>query len=122
MAIGKSFAPIFADLQVIDEEVKPSAFVNINSASGLINTPPMLATYAASKAALHSLTQAQRRDMSKTTLVIGVYPGPIDTDMEAMIPIASFRPVWWRMPWSKAWPTALRMSCPILSRKRLWTD
>jgi NAD(P)-dependent dehydrogenase (short-subunit alcohol dehydrogenase family) len=45
----------------------------------LINFPGA-GTYSASKAAAHSLTQAQRRDLPGS-LVVGVYPGPIDTDM-----------------------------------------
>src|SRR5690606_30803597 len=54
-----------------------SAIVNINSIASLVNFP-LGGTYSASKAASHSLTQAQRREFSGT-LVVGVYPGPIDT-------------------------------------------
>jgi NAD(P)-dependent dehydrogenase (short-subunit alcohol dehydrogenase family) len=80
MAIGKSFAPIFFKLKgdLVNDDVKASALVNINSITSFVNFP-LFATYSASKAASHSLTQAQRRDL-KDTLVIGVYPGPIDTD------------------------------------------
>ena len=43
---------------------------------------PVAATYSASKAAAHSLTVAQRRELGgQGTHVIGVYPGPIDTAM-----------------------------------------
>jgi short-subunit dehydrogenase len=45
----------------------------------LVNFPGV-ATYSASKAASHSLTQGQRRELPNS-LVIGVLPGPIDTDM-----------------------------------------
>ncbi len=42
----------------------------------------MLATYSASKAAMHSLTQASRAVLAaQGTSVLGVYPGPVDTDM-----------------------------------------
>jgi NAD(P)-dependent dehydrogenase (short-subunit alcohol dehydrogenase family) len=55
--------------------------VNIGSAAGLTNIP-FLPTYSASKAALHSLTQAARILLgAQGTSVFGVYAGPVDTDM-----------------------------------------
>jgi NAD(P)-dependent dehydrogenase (short-subunit alcohol dehydrogenase family) len=62
-----------------------SAVVNINSIASLVNFP-LGGTYSASKAASHSLTQAQRRELSGS-LVVGVYPGPIDTDLAEGIPM-----------------------------------
>ncbi|UTW66190.1 SDR family oxidoreductase [bacterium SCSIO 12643] len=60
-----------------------SAIINISSLAGLGNMP-MAATYSVSKAAVHSITQGMRAELSdKNTLVMGVYPGPIDTDMAA---------------------------------------
>jgi NAD(P)-dependent dehydrogenase (short-subunit alcohol dehydrogenase family) len=57
------------------------ALVNIGSAAGLSNVA-FFPTYSASKAALHSLTQAARVLLGpQNTLVFGVYGGPIDTDM-----------------------------------------
>ena len=57
------------------------AVVNIGSAAGLTNIP-FLPTYGASKAALHSLTQAARFLLAaQGTSVFGVYAGPVDTDM-----------------------------------------
>jgi len=57
------------------------AVVNIGSAAGLTNIA-FLPTYSASKAALHSLTQAARILLgAQGTSVFGVYPGPVDTDM-----------------------------------------
>ena len=79
LAIGKSFSSVFAGITSNEPDVKPTALVNINSIASFVNFPAA-GTYSASKAAAHSLTQAQRRDL-KNTLVIGVYPGPIDTDM-----------------------------------------
>lgn len=62
------------------------ALVNILSISGLCNFP-FAPGYSASKAAGHSLTQAVRAELAKQdTLVIGVYPGPIDTDMAKHLP------------------------------------
>jgi NAD(P)-dependent dehydrogenase (short-subunit alcohol dehydrogenase family) len=83
MAIGKSFASVFANAPSVEEDVKPTALVNINSILSFISMPGG-ATYSASKAAAHSLTQAQRRDLPNS-LVVGVYPGPIDTDMSDRI-------------------------------------
>src|SRR5687768_2094324 len=71
------------------------AIVNIGSLAGLTNFP-IAPTYSASKAALHSLTQAARTLLGpQGTSVFGVYPGPVDTDMnrELAIPKASSRDV-----------------------------
>jgi len=57
------------------------AVINISSAAGLTNVP-FFPTYSASKAALHSLTQAARILLEpQGTSVFGVYAGPVDTDM-----------------------------------------
>jgi len=57
------------------------ALVNISSIGGLVGIP-MVGTYCPTKAAVHSLTQCVRGELaSQGILVIGVYPGPIDTDM-----------------------------------------
>jgi NAD(P)-dependent dehydrogenase (short-subunit alcohol dehydrogenase family) len=57
------------------------AVINVGSAAGLSNVP-FMATYSASKAALHSLTQAARvLFAAQGTAVFGVYAGPTDTDM-----------------------------------------
>ncbi len=59
------------------------AIVNVSSIGGLIGIP-MVGTYCATKAAVHSLTQSIRGELSvQQTRVFGVYPGPIDTDMAA---------------------------------------
>jgi len=65
--------------------------VNLASIASLINFPGF-STYSASKAAAHSLTQAQRRDFGAKTLVVGVYPGPIDTDMAENVPFEKASP------------------------------
>jgi NAD(P)-dependent dehydrogenase (short-subunit alcohol dehydrogenase family) len=71
------------------------AVVNIGSAAGLSNVA-FFPTYSASKAALHSLTQAARVLLgAQGTSVFGVYAGPIDTDMvrELALPKTSPRDV-----------------------------
>jgi NAD(P)-dependent dehydrogenase (short-subunit alcohol dehydrogenase family) len=61
--------------------------VNMVSIVGLAPVP-MLSGYSASKAALHSLTQALRATMKKSGVdVIGVYPGPVDTELAKDIPL-----------------------------------
>ncbi|NTJ43802.1 SDR family NAD(P)-dependent oxidoreductase [Agrobacterium larrymoorei] len=55
--------------------------VNVASIVGLAPIPPA-GSYSASKAALHSLTQSLRTSLSQSGIkVLGVYPGPIDTDL-----------------------------------------
>ena len=76
MRMGVAFAPIL-------KANGGGAMVNILSVAGLINFP-FAPTYSCSKAAGHSLTQGQRTAMAgQNTLVCGVYPGPIETDMTA---------------------------------------
>lgn len=54
---------------------------------------PSAATYSASKAAVHSLTQGIRGELQpKGVLVVGVYPGPIDTDMGAAVEMEKTAP------------------------------
>ena len=61
--------------------------VNMSSIAGLVNIP-VFASYSASKAAVHSLTQGARAELAgQGTLVVGVYPGPVDTDMGANLPL-----------------------------------
>lgn len=57
------------------------AIVNVASIASFVNFP-VLGSYSASKAANHSLTQGVRAELKgQGTLVVGVYPGPVDTDM-----------------------------------------
>ena len=68
------------------------AVVNIGSAAGLTNVP-FYPTYSASKAALHSLTQAARILLGpQGTSVFGVYSGPVDTEMNRDLAIAKASP------------------------------
>ncbi len=54
---------------------------NIISIAGLAPVA-VIGAYAASKAALHSATQAMRTELkSKNIRIHGIYPGPVDTDM-----------------------------------------
>jgi len=68
------------------------AVVNISSVAGLTNIP-LFPTYGASKAAVHSLTQASRLLLAaQGTSVFGVYPGPVDTDMASDLPLVKTSP------------------------------
>ena len=61
--------------------------VNVVSVAGLANFPAFLA-YAASKAGQHSITQGTRAMLAEQgTRVVGVYPGPVDTDMAEHLPL-----------------------------------
>jgi NAD(P)-dependent dehydrogenase (short-subunit alcohol dehydrogenase family) len=74
LAITQAFAPVLA-------ANGGGAVANVSSVAGLVAFGA-LASYSASKAALHSLTQAARSLLKgQGTFVAGIYPGPIDTDM-----------------------------------------
>ena len=66
--------------------------VNVISVVGL--TPaPILGGYSASKAALQSATQTLRASLKGSGIsVLGVYPGPIDTDMARDLPFDKASP------------------------------
>lgn len=76
--VAQAFAPI---LQRDPDKV--TCLVQINSTSSIRQPPHAnFATYAASKAAAYSLTQALRHQFEGTKVkVISVHPGPIATDM-----------------------------------------
>jgi NAD(P)-dependent dehydrogenase (short-subunit alcohol dehydrogenase family) len=77
-AITQAFAPILA-------RNGGGTVANVSSVAGLVAFD-ILASYSASKAALHSLTQATRASLKgQGTYVAGIYPGPIDTDMAKVI-------------------------------------
>ena len=76
MRMGVAFAPIL-------KANGGGAIANVLSVAGRVNFP-FAPTYSTSKAAGHSLTQGQRAVLAgQNTLVCGIYPGPIDTDMTA---------------------------------------
>ncbi|PZU98933.1 MAG: short-chain dehydrogenase [Pseudanabaena sp.] len=68
------------------------AIVNILSVVAVANAP-VFSSYSASKAALNSLTQGIRAELaSQGTQVIGVFPGPVDTDMAEAVPLDKVAP------------------------------
>jgi short-subunit dehydrogenase len=78
-----TYATIRAFLPTL--EANGGAIVNVLSLLSLASTPPM-AGYSASKAAMHSLTQALRPALRERGVAVhGVYPAGIDTDMVAGI-------------------------------------
>lgn len=83
--VTRAFAPILA-------KNGGGAIVNMSSIAAHVNFP-MLGSYSASKAAVHSLTQGVRAELAgQGTLVVGVYPGPVDTDMAASFPMEKATP------------------------------
>jgi NAD(P)-dependent dehydrogenase (short-subunit alcohol dehydrogenase family) len=80
LRVSQAFAPTLA-------ANGGGAVVNVVSVVGLANVPAFLA-YAASKAAQHSITQGMRAMLAaQGTRVVGVYPGPVDTDMAERVPL-----------------------------------
>ena len=88
--VAQAFAPILQAKK--DDEV--TCLVQINSTSSIRQPPHAnFATYAASKAAAFSLTQALRQQLAETNVkVISVHPGPIATDMALNAGIGSEAP------------------------------
>ncbi len=71
---------------------KAGTIVNVVSVVGL-TAAPALAGYSASKAALQSATQTLRATLASDGIsVLGVYPGPIDTDMARDLPYEKATP------------------------------
>jgi peptide/nickel transport system ATP-binding protein len=68
------------------------AIINMLSLVSRVNIPA-LGTYCASKAAAWSLTQAARAELAKQgTLVVGIFPGAVDTDMAKGIDLPKLDP------------------------------
>ncbi len=83
--VTRAFAPVLA-------KNGGGALVNLASIASHVNFP-VLGGYSASKAAVHSLTQGVRAELAaQGTLVVGVYPGPIDTDMAENFPMEKTPP------------------------------
>ena len=84
-AVTQAFAPVLA-------RNGGGAIANVASVASLVNFP-LLASYSASKAATHSLTQATRAMLKgQGTQVYGIYPGPIDTRMAEAISMPKTAP------------------------------
>jgi NAD(P)-dependent dehydrogenase (short-subunit alcohol dehydrogenase family) len=71
---------------------KSGTIANVSSVVGL-SAVPQMAGYSASKAALHSITQSLRGTLEKDNItVIGIYPGPIETDLAKPVPYPKVTP------------------------------
>jgi NAD(P)-dependent dehydrogenase (short-subunit alcohol dehydrogenase family) len=82
----RAFAPIL-------KQNGGGAIINLLSISSVVNVP-VFASYSASKAALYSLTQGVRAELAQQgTLVVGVFPGPVDTAMSEGVPLEKFPPI-----------------------------
>jgi NAD(P)-dependent dehydrogenase (short-subunit alcohol dehydrogenase family) len=83
--ITQSFAPVL-------ERNGGGAFINVLSVFSWVATP-LLTTYSASKAAAWSFTNAARIELRRHGIhVVGVHPGPVDTDMTAAIELEKIPP------------------------------
>lgn len=85
LRVSQAFAPVLA-------RQGGGTIVNVSSVAGLVGMPLVL-TYSSTKAALHSLTQSTRQMLREQgTFVVGVYPGPVDTDMASEFTIPKVSP------------------------------
>jgi NAD(P)-dependent dehydrogenase (short-subunit alcohol dehydrogenase family) len=81
----RAFAPVLA-------RNGGGAIVNIASILGRVSLP-RVGSYSASKAALYSLTQGIRGELAgQGTLVVGVMPAFVDTDMTRRLAIPKLSP------------------------------
>lgn len=85
LRVIKAFLPAFTSRG-------SGTIANVVSIVGLAATAP-IAGYSASKAALQSLTQSLRMTLApKGISVVGIYPGPVDTDLATAVPLAKVTP------------------------------
>jgi NAD(P)-dependent dehydrogenase (short-subunit alcohol dehydrogenase family) len=85
VSMTQAFAPVL-------ERNGGGAFVNVLSVFSWVATP-LLTTYSASKAAAWSFTNAARIELRPHGIhVVGVHPGPVDTDMTAAIELEKISP------------------------------
>ena len=85
LSMIRAFAPIL-------KQNGGGAIVNMLSVVSVVNAP-VFSSYSASKAALYSLTQGVRAELAaQGTLVVGVFPGPVDTAMAEGVPLDKIAP------------------------------
>ena len=85
VSMTQAFAPVL-------ERNGGGAFVNVLSVFSWV-AAPLITTYSASKAAAWSFTNAARIELRRQgTQVVGVHPGPVDTDMTAAIELEKIPP------------------------------
>lgn len=85
LRVIRAFVPVL-------EKHSPATIVNLLSVVSFVNIPG-LGAYSASKAAAHSMTIGIRGELAKRGIsVLGVYPGPVDTDMAKGIEMAKTSP------------------------------
>lgn len=78
LAVVRAFAPVL-------RANGGGAIVNVLSILGRVNMP-VVGSYSASKAAAFSLTQGIRAELAaQGTLVVGILPGFVDTDMASRV-------------------------------------
>ena len=83
LAMTQAFAPIL-------KKNGGGLIITVSSIAGHVSFPGFM-TYCASKYAVQSLILSTRLYLAdQGTRVIGVYPGPIDTDMTAEVPLDTF--------------------------------
>jgi NAD(P)-dependent dehydrogenase (short-subunit alcohol dehydrogenase family)/uncharacterized OB-fold protein len=83
LRLAQSFAPVLK-ARAADQPTNAIAWVNLLSIFALANYPPH-GTYAASKAAAFSLSQALRAELRPAGVrVINLFPGPIDDDWDQL--------------------------------------
>ena len=85
LVVSRAFAPVLA-------VHGGGGIVNILSVLSFLSVP-RLATYAASKSAAWSLTNALRIELAgQGTTVVGVHPGYVDTDLVAALDVPKMTP------------------------------
>jgi short-subunit dehydrogenase len=71
---------------------RSGTIANVSSVVGL-SAVPQMAGYSGSKAAVHSITQSLRGTLAKDNItVIGIYPGPIETELAKPVPYEKVTP------------------------------
>ncbi|MFT3998484.1 MAG: SDR family NAD(P)-dependent oxidoreductase, partial [Asticcacaulis sp.] len=85
LRVMQAFAPVL-------KAKGKGVIANVISIVGLVSAPA-LGGYSASKAALLSVTQAARAGLKGTGVsVLGIFPGPIDTELARDIPLVKATP------------------------------
>jgi NAD(P)-dependent dehydrogenase (short-subunit alcohol dehydrogenase family)/uncharacterized OB-fold protein len=83
LRLAQEFAPVLK-ARAADEPANAIAWVNLLSIFALANYPPH-GTYAASKAAAFSLSQALRAELRPAGIrVVNLFPGPIDDEWDQL--------------------------------------
>lgn len=113
LAMIRAFAPLL-------KSNGGGVIANVSSIAGLVAFPG-IPTYCTSKAAVHFLTQEARMELAEQgTQVLGIHPGPVDTDMARDFDLPKVTPNHVALETIRAIESGEKLLCPDPYSKEMY--